>query len=113
MLEEPQDIMESEKGSNVYLYKSSFSSSTNLYLTMGHEYLHAFYNASGLAGMYNGMHAYIYEWQSMQEEQWGMYSSALLHARKAGNYWLSTPKIYKPATFVNQAFELWPTRPWL
>lgn len=58
------------KGSDVYLYETSFSSKTKLYLTMGHEYMYAYYNSIGMNGLSSGNHDEIYRWQSLQAYKW-------------------------------------------
>lgn len=61
------------KGSDVYLFKSAFTSKEQLYLTMGHEYMHAGFNTmvtfSGKKSSYY-KHAAIYQWQKTQAEIW-------------------------------------------
>jgi RHS repeat-associated protein len=49
--------------SDVYLYKSAFVSKSQLYLSMGHEYLHVSFNRIGLKNT-NSQHASISEWEN-------------------------------------------------
>lgn len=55
------------KGSNVYLYKSAFVSPQQLYVTMGHEYIHVAINASPY-GLTSNQHEYIAN--SWGQRQW-------------------------------------------
>lgn len=57
------------KGYNVYLYKSAFTSTKQLFLTMGHEYYHAGFNSMGL--MKDGpQHAFIRNWEYKHAVKW-------------------------------------------
>lgn len=58
--------------SDVYIFKSAFSSKEQLYLTMGHEYMHAYYNLQGRYSEYQKkqQHASIYKWQFKQAQIW-------------------------------------------
>ncbi|MCL2598083.1 MAG: hypothetical protein FWD66_10645, partial [Paludibacter sp.] len=58
------------KGSNVYLYKSGFTSPAKLYVTMGHEYIHAGLNTTFLQGYKNTQEAYAYKWNYQQISAW-------------------------------------------
>ena len=51
---------------NVYLYKTAFVSEKELYLCMGHEYLHANFYALGNFYSREEHHAQIYLWESRQ-----------------------------------------------
>ena len=59
---------------DVYLFKAAFISKEQLYLTMGHEYLHAgFYHVAGNSlGKYTKYyhHAAIYSWELNQARVW-------------------------------------------
>ncbi len=59
---------------DVYLAKTAFISKESLYLTMGHEYLHALYNG-GYYFHADAHHPYIYEWQYQQADAWKYYES--------------------------------------
>ena len=84
---------------------------------MGHEYLHAYYNAIGLNKGYDGNHAQIYQWQSLQEEQWGLFTVARIHRLRSFEAWKHTPAIYRnfDSFFENGCcvFTILKTRPWL
>ena len=71
------------KNSNVYFAKSAFGSSEQLYLTMGHEYMHVGFNYGGFKGSTtaNSRHATIYKWQSQQAKLFG-HSSYSSYARR-------------------------------
>ena len=56
---------------DVYLYKWAFTSKERLYLTMGHEYLHAGYNTlSEFVNKIDIQHTYIKYWESTQASVW-------------------------------------------
>ena len=61
-------------GSNIYLYKAAFTSKEQLYLTMGHELLHAGFNAVktslDIDYIEYYQHAEIYEWSTIQADAW-------------------------------------------
>jgi hypothetical protein len=97
------------KGANIYLYKSTFVSMEQLYLTMGHEYLHAAYwQKYSVKG--NVEHASIYKWQAYQSKLWGaneLYDCYLLRYHEV---------IYYESRWYNYedfGFFLLNTRPWL
>ena len=48
----------------------AFIAKEELYLTMGHEYLHAGFNAIGFNGMHNRQHVGIYKWECFQASAW-------------------------------------------
>ena len=53
--------------SDVYLAKNAFTSSEQLYLTMGHEYIHVAFNYAGLSGVSSlAQHATIRNWEYSQ-----------------------------------------------
>lgn len=52
-------------GYDVYLAGSAFGSKEQLYLTMGHEYMHIGYSLAGLKN-YSQQHAAIYNWEYTQ-----------------------------------------------
>lgn len=58
------------KGSRVYLYCDAFVSQDMLYLTLGHEYIHAGFNDLGLMNGKN-QHASIYKWENYQTAAFG------------------------------------------
>ncbi len=76
----------------VLFYKASFTSKEQLYLTMGHEYLHAAYTNAGLFNS-NSEHASIYKWQAYQAKLWNY---------KSG-YYAKMYNQYKP--YYNSQFE--------
>ena len=93
------------KGSDVFLYKAAFTSKEQLYLTMGHEYLHVSFYHLGLSSEFSRMdsHAAIYEWAFRQSLAWGNYSVDLLHYSNMYNaysMWLPfNPYSYQGAGF--------------
>ncbi len=54
---------------DIYIYKLAFQSKEMLYITMGHEYLHASYYATGLLSA-NRQHSAISEWMLDQATLW-------------------------------------------
>ena len=58
------------KGSNVYLFKSSFTSMEQLYLTMGHEYIHVYFNAHGFSKNIAPQEKAAYKWNIDQARAW-------------------------------------------
>lgn len=60
----------STKTTDVYLFKMAFISKEELYLVMGHEYLHAGFNALGYVGKHELQHIGIYKWEYAQAQAW-------------------------------------------
>lgn len=58
--------------SNIYLSKAAFVSKEQLYLTMGHEYMHAGFGYSYSKMTTDQEHAAIYKWQYIQKKYWRM-----------------------------------------
>ena len=58
------------KKSDVFLYKLAFTSPEQLYLTMGHEYHHVFYNSLDLVSSLKEKHSQIYIWEYRQSQRW-------------------------------------------
>ena len=58
------------KTTDVYLFKMAFISKEELYLTMGHEYLHAGFNALGYNGKHLLQHIGIFKWEYAQAQAW-------------------------------------------
>ncbi len=94
------------KGSNVYLYKAAFISKDQLYLTMGHEYLHAGYFSTGLINT-NSQHSSIYEWEAYQAKAFGV--NETLYA----NRYVSFKPYYNSAyDFSKLGFYILNIKPW-
>ena len=99
------------KGSDVYLYKSAFVSKEELYITMGHEYLHAAFNAGEMKRnvFYDKYyrHAAIYDWSLEQAKVWNYnvhyYES---HYNQYKAYMRSNPYSY-----TSEGFFIIPTLP--
>ena len=53
----------------MYLAKAAFASAQQLYLTMGHEFLHAGFNQLGMMTA-SKQHAAIYKWEAQQSTLW-------------------------------------------
>ncbi|GHT62536.1 hypothetical protein AGMMS50239_16120 [Bacteroidia bacterium] len=62
------------KGSNVYIFKSAFTSKEKLFLTMGHEYIHAAFNFGGHLNI-NRQEAVAYKWNYNQATKWNFSAS--------------------------------------
>ena len=74
------------KKSTIYLFKSAFTSKEQLYLTMGHEYLHAKYLFAGLSNS-NAAHAAIRNWEYQQLKTWNLnYNKRLLLAKELSKF---------------------------
>jgi RHS repeat-associated protein len=67
------------KGSDVFLYQAAFTSKEQLYLTLGHEYIHVYFNAKGYNGAKASSEVAAYRWEIAQLEAWNM---STLHAQK-------------------------------
>ena len=68
------------KGSSVYMAKAAFSSAKQLYLTMGHEYLHVGFYHQGFneLGHYKKHHATIAKWEYQQSRLWNFKTNEYL-----------------------------------
>ena len=102
--------------SDLYFYKTAFTSREKLYLTMTHEYIHAGFNyfQKNSVGR-DFQHAAIYQWQSEQATIWEM---------SEASKWLEYAEIYSKAGYYRKSiyngiremgFELWTIkgiRPW-
>ena len=78
-----------KRQSDVYLYKSAFVNGKELYLTMGHEYMHANFNYLGLRNS-NSQHASIFMWEYQQCHSWNYYP-----------VWLSSHNPFSPSVIRN------------
>ena len=84
------------KKSDVYLSLAAFESKEQLYLTMGHEYLHVLYNHAGIGhspSLNAAKHASIYEWMYQQSSVWNFKT----------NYYQSLYNKYLP--YINSRFN--------
>ncbi|HEX4887224.1 MAG TPA: RHS repeat-associated core domain-containing protein [Luteibaculaceae bacterium] len=61
------------RSSDVFLYKSSFTTSRKLYLAMGHEYIHVQHNAANLFNTGYSENA-AYTWSNKQSEWFGQWT---------------------------------------
>lgn len=64
--------------SDIRLFKSAFTSPGQLYLTMGHEYLHVWYGRSKPNLTDKQQHRVIYYWEYHQANKWNYYSEIYL-----------------------------------
>jgi hypothetical protein len=76
------------KGSNVYLYKNAFTSMEKLYLVMGHEYIHVYFNYGGTNSNIVSQERVAYKWNVNQAKAWKMDYS---YYEKMHNYFLNKP----------------------
>ena len=100
--------------SDVYLYETAFCSKEQLYLTMGHEYIHCGFNIDKSLGnptLYqtrNIQEASCYQWEINQARAWG-YEKYATHMERIYN------EIYKG--YLNPRYQpsisIIPIRPWL
>lgn len=101
------------KGWDVYLYKGAFVSKEQLYLTMGHEYLHAGFNmlSTSIANRYitHYQHAAIYDWSKAQAEAWH-YNESYYRALY-NNY--SSYMANNPFSYQSLGFYILPINPFL
>lgn len=80
------------KGSDVYLYKAAFASKEQLYLSMGHEYIHANLNAAGILRSRGFSathhHSITSVWEAAQSRAWNLSNAHLyrLQANKLANF---------------------------
>ena len=96
------------KGSNVYLYKTAFTSMENLYLMMGHEYIHVYFNANGYYYALSSQEVAAYQWMIDQATIWKL-STKGFEASQAMYY----KSGIKPSLNYKQAgFFLLNIRPW-
>jgi RHS repeat-associated protein len=95
------------KGSNVYLYKAAFVCKEELYLVMGHEYIHAHFYNIGLMNK-DAHHAAIYAWVAQQATAWG-------YKTEVYRPWLenSIKNASNIMPYTNLLpFSIWPVVPW-
>ena len=94
------------KGSDVYLFKAGFVSKDQLYLTMGHEYLHAAHFSVGSLNP-KRQHASIYLWEAKQAKLWHM--NEAYYAKRYATY----KSFYKKMDdYSKLGFNLLNIRPW-
>lgn len=79
-----------KQGNDVYLFKSAFVCKEQLYISMGHEYMHASYNSLGLMN-YSKQHQAIYYWEKTQGQ--------LL------NYNITIPNIYRTNYTIHPIYQ--------
>jgi hypothetical protein len=95
---------------DVYLYKGAFTSHERLWLTMGHEYLHAGYNTiSGFEDKKDLHHAAITKWQYDVARLWNFDVNGYYDAYKPFlNF--STRSVLNPSNFGIPTSNI---KPWL
>ncbi len=82
--------------SDLYFYKTAFTSREKLYLTMTHEYIHAgfdYLQKHTIGRDYQ--HAAIYQWQSEQATIWGM---------SEASKWLEYAEIFRETGYYRKRF---------
>ena len=99
------------KGYDVYLYKGAFTSKEQLYLTMGHEYLHAGFNAMPVKIRFDFIehyqHAQIYDWALKQSKVWDFNVKYYEQLYKRFSQYLFN----NPYSYSNLGFYIIPIRP--
>jgi len=100
------------KGSDVHLFKAAFSSKETLYLTMGHEYIHANLNAGGFSGgstfVRRQHHSVTSHWETAQAKAWQL-SNVSTYSRQASllsNFRNGIPN------YNSYTFPILKSRPW-
>ena len=96
------------KGSDVYLFKQSFTSKDQLYMVMGHEYIHVYFNANGYghSAYENPTERAAYKWNIDQAKAWGLDPSNYIKLRN--QYSNNCKTLYHP----NSGITILPARPW-
>ncbi|WP_444876849.1 RHS repeat-associated core domain-containing protein [Bacteroides heparinolyticus] len=98
------------KGSNVYLYKAAFQSPEQLYLTMGHEYLHCAYNYSGKSiAKYQDNGAY--SWERGQAKIWKMSDVVAKCDYMIRTFYPTSEYSYTPSKFGFYSISIRPQLP--
>ena len=99
------------KKTDIYLYKTAFTSKEMLYLTMSHEYIHAGFNyCMGHSISENFQHKAIYQWQLDQSNMWGMDGSRWATAVGNISSYYYRKSLYDYIT--EMGFPLLSIRPW-
>ena len=106
-------FLNAEDGSNVYIYKSAFASKEQLYLTMGHEYLHAAFNTmtTRVPQVFRDpyQHAAVYDWAYHQALYWNFRVSYY-----KGKYDLfSMYRYHNPYSYIKAGFYILPVNPFI
>jgi len=97
----------SQRATDVYLYKAAFTSKEQLYFTMGHEYLHAAYFATGLRCT-KTHRANIRHWEYHQALDWNW------RVDYYGGRYFDYEKFYNPKYHYHTVgFYTLMFRPWL
>jgi hypothetical protein len=96
------------RGSDVYLYKAAFISKEQLYLTMGHEYIHASFNANGYYRSTRGQERAAYQWSIDQSKAWKM--SATHYEKMYNSYYMK--HMYPVLDYKQVDFFILNVRPW-
>ena len=96
------------KGSNVYLFKSAFTSMERLYLVMGHEYLHVYFNANGYSMSHKAKERVSYKWNIDQAKVWGL--STTYYVKMYNSYYQKD--LYPVLDYSKAGFFILPKRPW-
>lgn len=95
------------KGSEVYLFKAAFTSKEQLYLTMGHEYLHVAFRHSGIITDFSKWksHAVIYDWAFRQSLAWAYYGIDVQHYAIMYDNYIGMFS-YNPYSYQNAGFGI-------
>ena len=102
------------RSSDVYLYESAFCSKEQLYLTMGHEYIHCGFNIDKSLGNPTlsttraRQEASCYQWEIQQARAWGLES----YANHMEGIYKSKYSMYYNGKY-QPSIPVLPIRPWL
>ena len=96
------------KGSDVFLYKTAFTSKEKLYLVMGHEYIHVNFNANGYARSIRAQERAAYKWNIDQAKAWKM--STTPYEKMYNSYWMKN--MYPVLDYKQANFFILNQRPW-
>ena len=97
------------KGSNVFMFKASFTSMEHLYLNMGHEYIHVYFNATGTNGNLVSQERVAYKWNINQAKTWNMDYS---HYQNMYNHYLGKEAARYTYALPVGFLDIRPKRPW-
>ncbi|MDR1112438.1 MAG: hypothetical protein LBL18_01585 [Bacteroidales bacterium] len=96
------------KGTDVYLYKAAFVCKEELYLVMGHEYMHAYFNSFGkFNDASDWQHKVINVWQTKQAVMWNYKTEIYLPLNEKIN---ALPNLNEYSSRI--PFSIMGYRPW-
>ena len=96
------------KGTDVYLFKASFTSMEKLYLVMGHEYIHVYFNANGYSKSEYPQERAAYKWNIDQAKAWGLNTTQ--YTNMYNSYYKKD--MYPILDYKKAGFFILNARPW-